>query len=153
MIRKVVSALPLTNILLVVAGAALVVIVGPLVMLSAGLWQDWWDRANPVAIASVAHVERPDPTTLRLQLWVTRKRDCEALKMVGLTGESPETMLGATTMRREDNAQPLSYPAGVRILSQPWLLSPVYGHHLQIYGYYDCDGRIVKQRIVDEVLQ
>jgi len=151
-IRRLAQGLPWTNITLVAVGAMIVIVTGPLLMISTGIWQDWLDAVNPVATAKVAMSERVDPETLRLQLWVTRQRNCETLKMIGLTGPDAKQMQGATVMRREDNEPPLSYPVGVTILSRPWLLSPVYGNHLWIYGYYDCDGRVVKQRIVDEVL-
>jgi hypothetical protein len=32
------------------------------------------------------------------------------------------------------------------------MMSPVYGPHIWVYGYYDCDDRVVKQRLIDEVL-
>jgi hypothetical protein len=153
MIRKVAAAVPLTNIVIAAIGASLVVILGPLVMLSAGIWQAWFDEAHPVASAEVASIERIDQQTIRLQLLVTRNRDCETLKMVGLTGPDAAHMQGATVLRREDNLPPLSYPVGVTILSRPWILSPVYGPRLWLYGYYDCDDRVVKQRLVDEVIK
>jgi hypothetical protein len=152
MMRKVVSAVPVTNIVMASVGALLVVIVGPLVMLSASIWQDWFDAANPVAVAKVAAVEKPNPDTLRMQFWVTRERECETLKMIGFTGPDDAHMQGATVLRREDNLPPISYPVGVTVLSQHWILSPVYGKKLWVYGYYECGDRVVKQRIIDEVV-
>jgi len=38
------------------------------------------------------------------------------------------------------------------VLSRPWMMSPVYGPHVWIYGYYDCADRVVKQRLIDERL-
>jgi hypothetical protein len=152
MMQRVVRAIPVTNILMASIGALLVVVIGPLVMLSASIWQDWFDRANPVAVAEVALAEHVDSNTLRLQLYVTRQRECETMKMVGFTGPDEFHMQGASVLKREDNLPPISYPVGVRVLSRHWLLSPVYGDNLWLYAYYECNKRIVKQRIVDTVI-
>jgi hypothetical protein len=61
-------------------------------------------------------------------------------------------MAAATIMQREDGLAPISYPVGVTVLSRPWMMSPIYGVHIWIYGYYQCDSRVVKQRIIDERL-
>jgi hypothetical protein len=138
--------------LLFVTGALAFAVAAPIIMFSFASLLALYDAAFPVAEARLAKVERIDPETIRLQLYVTRKRDCETLRVVGFTGLSRTDMQAATTMRREDGADPISYPVGVTVLSRPWLLSPVVGPHLWIYGYYECDSRIVKQRLIDEVL-
>jgi len=152
MMMRAVKAMPWTNILLVAVGALVAIIAAPLVLFSISTLTLWYDEANPVADARLAMVERVDPETIRIQLYVTRKRECETLRVVGFTGPNRNAMEAATTMRREDGADPISYPVGVTVLSRKWLLSPVYGPHLWIYGYYECDDRIVKQRLIDEVL-
>jgi len=152
MMMHAVRSIPWANITLVALGALLAIIAAPLVLFSISTLTVWYDEANPVADAKIAKIERINPETIRLQLYVTRKRDCETLRVVGFTGQNRNAMEAATTMRREDGEDPISYPVGVTVLSRTWILSPVYGPHLWIYGYYSCDDRVVKQRLIDELI-
>jgi len=148
MITRIVGVIPWLNISLVAIGATLAAIAAPLVMFSIASLTALYDQAFPVAEARIAEATHIDEG-LRLRLYVTRLRDCETLKVEGFSGQI-EAMVAATIMRREDGVAPISSPVGVTVLSRPWILSPVYGPHLWIYGYYACGDRVVKQRLIDE---
>lgn len=141
-----------SNIAMFVMGGLLAMVAAPLLFYSAGTLLDWYDAANPVAAVKVASLERVPPDAVRMSMYVTRKRDCETLRMAAFTGGSDSDMQAATTVRREDGAAPISYPVGITVLSQPWLISPVVGAKLKFLGYYDCDTRIVRQLLVDTVI-
>jgi hypothetical protein len=148
MMRRVVGVIPWMNISLVAIGATIAAIAAPLVMFSVASLTALYDQAFPVAEAKIAEATHVDEG-LRLRLYVTRFRDCETLKVEGFSG-TLDAMVAASMMRREDGEAPISYPVGVTVLSRPWSMSPIYGPHLWIYGYYGCDGRVVKQRLIDE---
>jgi hypothetical protein len=148
MIRRAITAVPWLNISLVAIGATIAAIVAPLVMFSVASLTALYDQAFPVAEARLAEATHVDEG-LRLRLYVTRFRDCETLKVEGFSGNL-DAMVSATMMRREDGEAPISYPVGVTVLSRPWIMSPIFGPHIWIYGYYGCGGRVVKQRLIDQ---
>jgi hypothetical protein len=71
--------------------------------------------------------------------------------VAGFTGAGPRD-LAAGWMRKEDGTEMSTYPPGTRIASAPWLLSPVFGPYLLVVGYYDCAGRVVPVRLIDQVV-
>ena len=148
---RVVRAFPWANVMLFLGGALLVAVAAPIIAFSFASLLALYDDAFPVAEAKLAKAEIVDDK-LRFQLFVTRRRDCETLKIEGFSGPHRLAMAAATIMKREDGLAPISYPVGVTVLSRPWMMSPVYGPHIWIYGYYDCDDRVVKQRLIDERL-
>ena len=148
----VVRAFPWANVMLFLGGALLVAVAAPIIAISFASLLALYDDAFPVAEAKLARSEMVDAETLRFQLYVTRRRDCETLKIEGFSGPHRLAMAAATIMQREDGLAPISYPVGVTVLSRPWMMSPIYGVHIWIYGYYQCDSRVVKQRIIDERL-
>ena len=134
-------------------GALCMLIAAPLVIQSWQWMHEWYDRVNPPAKAALMSHEYLDATTLRLRFAVTRgSRECEFVRLQGYTGATLGQMQLATTMRREDGQDPATYPSGSTVRSQPWLLAPVYGKQLLIVGHYDCTGRLVRSRLIDEVL-
>jgi hypothetical protein len=141
------------DVALLALGALSMMVLAPIVMFSAATLLAMYDEAHPVAAAELASAERVGDDALRLQLYVTRRRDCQTLKIEGFSGPHRLAMTASTIMRREDGSTPISYPMGVTVLSRPWMMSPIYGPHIWVYGYYDCDDRVVKQRLIDEVLQ
>ena len=134
-------------------GLLTALLIFPLAVQSTNWLQDWYDESNPVVQAKLLKAEYATPEALRLQFLVTRKRDCEFVRLLGMTGSGPSDMQLATTLRREDGADPISYPAGVTSTSRTWLLAPVYGPHLMIWGYYACDDRLVRTKMIDEVIK
>jgi hypothetical protein len=151
MMIKMMRSIPWGNVALFMGGAMLVAIAAPIVAFSFASLLALYDDAFPVAEAKLARAEIVDDK-LRFQLYVTRRRDCETLKIEGFSGPHRLAMAAATIMKREDGLAPISYPVGVTVLSRPWMMSPLYGPHIWIYGYYDCDDRVVKQRLIDQVL-
>lgn len=141
-----------SNVAMFVLGGIAAMVAAPLLFYSAGTLLDWYDAANPVAQVKVASLERVPPDAVRMSLYVTRLRDCETLRMTAFTGSSDADMHMATTVRREDGAGVVSYPVGITVLSQPWLISPVVGPRLKFLGQYDCDTRVVRQVLVDTVI-
>ena len=148
----VVRAFPWANVMLFLGGALLVAVTAPIIAFSFASLLALYDKAFPVADAKLATVEMIDPQTMRFQLYVTRRRDCETLKVEGFSGPHRLAMVAANTMGREDGRPPISYPVGVTVLSRPWVMSPINGKHLWVYGYYDCADRVVKQLLIDERL-
>lgn len=135
------------------AGAFTMLVAAPIVIESWNWLQDWYDQANPPATATLVSAEMVEPSVLRLRFLVRRGgRECEFVKLNGYTGQAISQMQIATMLRREDGQDPASYPAGVTVASQPWLLAPVYGPRLLIVGHYDCSGRMVRARLIDEAL-
>ena len=148
---RVVRSIPWGNVALFLGGALLVAIAAPIVAFSFASLLALYDDAFPVAEAKLARAEYSEATnSIRFQLYVTRRRDCETLKIEGFSGPHRLAMASAAIMKREDGMAPISYPVGVTVLSRPWMMSPVYGPHIWIYGYYDCNDRVVKQRLIDE---
>ena len=141
-----------SNAMMFLAGGLVAMVAAPLLFYSAGTLLDWYDAANPVATVKVASLERVPPDAVRMTLHVTRQRDCETLRMMAFTGNSDADMHLATTVRREDGGGVVSYPVGITVLSQPWLISPVVGPRLNFIGHYDCDTRVVRQLLVDTVI-
>jgi hypothetical protein len=137
-----------------VLGAFSMLVAAPIVIESWNWLQDGYDRAHPPAKAVLVSHEFVEPTTLRMRFIVTRSsRACEFVRLTGFTGATLGQMQIATTLRREDGQDPASYPAGSTVTSQPWVMSPVYGGQLLIVGHYDCTGRMVRTRLIDEVLR
>jgi hypothetical protein len=138
---------------LALLGAASMLVAAPIVIESWNWLQDWYDQANPPATASLVSHEIIPPNTLRMRFLVRRsERECEFVRLNGYTGNNLLTMNPATTLRREDGNDPASYPSGVTVESRPWILAPVYGPRLLIVGHYDCTGRMVRTRLIDQDL-
>lgn len=134
-------------------GAFSMLVAAPIVIESWNWLQDWYDQSNPPATAALVSAELVEPTTLRMRFMVRRgNRQCEFVKLNGFTGHAIGQMQVATTLRREDGLDPASYPSGVTVESQPWILAPVYGPRLLIVGHYDCSGRVVRTRLIDETV-
>jgi hypothetical protein len=140
------------NGFVVILGMLTALILFPVITSSVHWIQDWYDEQNPVVTAKLVRAEHVDPQTLRLQFLVTRNRDCEFIRLLGMTGNGLHDMQLATSVRREDGSDPISYPPGLTAVSRPWLLSPVFGPRLMLWGYYDCDDRVVRTRMLDEVI-
>jgi hypothetical protein len=141
------------NVVTAALGLLTALLIFPLAVQSMHWLQDWYDASNPVVQARLLKAEHVEPDALRLQFVVTRKRDCDFVRLLGMTGNGPSDMQIATTLRREDGADPISYPAGVTTVSRTWLLAPVYGPHLMLWGYYACDDRLVRTKMIDEVVK
>ena len=141
------------NALAIFLGGLTALLIFPLTVESMNWLRDWYDENNPVVTAKLVRAEHVDPQTLRLQFLVTRNRDCEFVRLLGMTGSGPSDMQLATMLRREDGSDPASYPAGITALSRTWVLSPVYGPRLMLWGYYDCNDRMVRTRMIDEVIK
>ena len=140
------------NAVTIFLGLLTALLIFPLAVQSMNWLQAWYDESNPVVTASIVKAEYVDPQTLRLQFLVVRHRDCEFVRLLGMTGTGPSDMQIATKLHREDGSDPISYPAGITSLSRPWILSPVYGPRLMLWGYYSCDDRMVRTRMIDQVI-
>lgn len=141
------------NLLTMALGLLTALLVFPIAVESTAWLRDWYDDNNPVVVAKLARAEPIDAHQLRLQFLITRKRDCEFIRLVGMTGGGPSAMQLATTLRREDGVEPSSYPTGVTALSRTWILAPVYGPRLMLWAYYDCSDRVVRTKMIDEVIR
>ena len=143
----------ISDVVWMTLGAFSMLVAAPIVIESWNWLQDWYDRANPPATASLISSEIVEPSSLRLRFLVRRSgRECEFVRLNGYSGHAIGQMQIANTLRREDGQDAASYPAGVTVASQPWLMSPVYGPRLLIVGHYDCSGRLVRTRLIDELL-
>lgn len=140
-----------TDLLMAVLGGLACLLIFPLSVQSIVWMQAWYDLRNPPATASLASAAPLNTDTMRFRMFVTRHRDCEFLRLVGFTG-TPKDLQVATTLRREDGTDPVSYPVGTTALSRSWILSPVYGPNFHLWGYYECDSRIVRTQLLDELL-
>ena len=133
-------------------GALLSLLFAPIVMLAWTQIQDTLDERSPPVVTSLFRIDRIDPNTVQVQIYVTRNRDCDFVKVTAFTGKALLDMRSAC-VRRADCGEPVSYPVGITILSQPWVISPMSGPVVQMYGYYDCNDRLVKVKLLDEVLK
>lgn len=140
------------NAFVVFLGMLTALIMFPVITSSVHWLQDWYDESNPVVTAKLIRAEHVDKQTLRLQFLLTRNRDCDFVRLMGMTGNTLADMQLATSVRREDGSDPISYPSGVTAISRTWLLSPVYGPRLMLWGWYDCDDRMVRTKMIDEVI-
>jgi hypothetical protein len=140
------------NLLTMALGLLTALLIFPLAVQSTQWLQDWYDESNPVVKAKLMKAERVDQDTLRLQFLVTRQRDCEFVRLFGMTGTSSLDMYAAF-VRREDGEEPVSYPTGITVASRNWLLSPVRGNRLMLWAYYDCADRLVRTKMIDEVIK
>lgn len=141
------------NALTIALGLLTALLIFPLAVESTNWLRDWYDDNNPVVVARLAKAEPVGADALRLQFLITRKRDCEFIRLAGMTGGGPSDMQIATTLRREDGAEPTSYPPGITALSRTWILAPVYGPRLMLWAYYDCSDRVVRTKMIDEVIR
>lgn len=141
------------NALTMVFGLLTALLVFPVAVESTNWLRDWYDDSNPVVTAKLLKAEPIEGNGLRMQFLVTRKRDCEFIKLMGMTGGGPSDMQIATTLRREDGEDPVSYPTGVSAVSRNWILSPVYGPRLMLWAFYDCSDRVVRTKMIDEVIK
>jgi hypothetical protein len=141
------------NALTIGLGLLTALLIFPLAVESTNWLKDWYDDNNPVVTAKLVKAEPIDEHSLRLQFMVTRKRDCNFVRLFGMTGRGPNDMQAATVLRREDGSEPNSYPTGVTALSRNWVLAPVYGPRLMLWAYYDCSDRVVRTKMIDEVIR
>jgi hypothetical protein len=143
----------LSDFFWLMAGALCMLIIAP-IAIESWAWLRAWDAAkNPPVVASLLDASMISNDTMRVRLTLTRHEDCDFVRLVGFTGPAAGPLQLATMLRREDGAAPISYPMGVPIISQPWVISPVYGPRLMLLGYYDCDERLVRTKLVDEVVK
>lgn len=133
-------------------GVFLALAMSPLVLMSVDSVRAWYDKAFPPSVMSINSVQRVDETTIRLRFNVTRKRPCTFTRMVGFSGASHAEMEPAQTLRKADSSPPIDYPVGITVLSPAWLMSPIRGPHIVLYGHYNCDGRVVPAVVIDEVI-
>ena len=138
------------NLVAFLIGGFLALLMAPVVVEASKWLLDWYDDARPPSSAKLVKVERAGDG-LRLQFEITRHRDCDFINLVGFTGSGPTDMQIATILRREDGSAPQSYPAGVTAISRVWWLWPTYGPRLVVYGYYDCAGRAVRTKMIDQL--
>lgn len=141
------------NIVTMGLGLLTALLVFPIAVESTNWLKDWYDDNNPVVVARLVKAEPIGDDALRLQFMVTRKRDCEFIRLMAMTGGGPSDMQIATTLRREDGIEPNSYPTGVTALSRNWVLSPVFGPRLMLWAFYDCSDRVVRTKMIDEVIR
>ena len=141
------------NVLTMSLGLLTALLIFPIAVESTNWLKAWYDDSNPVVSARILKAEMIDEDSLRLQFVITRRRDCEFIRLLGMTGSGPTDMQLATSLKREDGADPISYPTGVTAVSQPWVLSPVYGPRLMMWAYYDCSDRVVRTKMIDEVIK
>jgi hypothetical protein len=152
-ILRAIKSFPWINTGLFALGGLLFAVAAPVVIESWAWLNAWYDRAHPPATAKLASHEYIDATTLRLRFVVTRSaRECEFVRLNGFSGPDLTQMQPATTLRREDGIDASSYPSQSTTRSSPWVMSPVYGPRLLIVGHYDCSGRLVRTRLIDEML-
>ena len=130
-------------------GAAFSLILSPIIFLGTEALQRNWIDANPPVEMELLWVKRMDPAAIQMRFAVTRKADCEFVRMIGFTGTDSQNMHPALEIRKFDGSDPVSYPLNIRVLSPIWVLSPVYGKKLVLRGYYDCDGHITKLKVID----
>ena len=133
-------------------GGFIALLLAPAVAESSHWLQDWYDKRSPPVEAQMASHEVIAPDSLRVRLLITRQRDCMFVRLVAFTGGTSGDMNLALTVRREDGADPVSYPTGITVLSRPWVISPVYGKRLILIGHYECGNRLVRTTLIDEVL-
>lgn len=129
-------------------GAALSLLVAPLVTQAWHHINDMRDANNPPARATVAEAVYTDDRTLQMRFSVQRALDCDFLRLTGFTGKSLLDMQPAT-VRRADGEDPVSFPVGLTVLSNWWYVAPVTGPLVRLYAYYDCDGRLVRTLLID----
>jgi hypothetical protein len=143
----------LINLAWMMSGALCMLLVAPVAIESYSWLRTWHDEHSPPVSASLLSADWVADDTLRLRMLITRNEDCDFVRMVGFTGPAAGPLQLATTLRREDGAAPASYPVGVPIISQPWVISSVYGPRLMLYGYYDCNERLVRTKLIDKVIK
>jgi hypothetical protein len=141
------------NALAVGLGLLTALLIFPLAVESTNWLRNWYDDNNPVITAKLLRAEKIDQDALQLQFLITRHRDCDFIRLMGMTGNGPSDMQVATTLRREDGSEPVSYPSGVTVVSQPWRIAPIYGPRLMLWAYYDCSDRVVRSKMIDEVIK
>lgn len=140
---------------LVVFGASTGFFMLPFIVSSSHWLQDMYDDTNPPSDMKIIHYEYIDKQTLRIQFQVKRNRNCIFNELEGYTGIDAEGayLSPAVVLKREDGYQPLSYPLGVTIISPPWIMSPVVGPRVLLYGIYLCENRQVRVKVIDTVLR
>lgn len=132
-----------------VLGVFIALAVTPLIAAGVATLQALYDESNPPARFALYSALKVD-NSLRMRFRVTRERDCIFLNMAGMSGSPTGPLESATVLRREDGEAARQYPVGVAVLSPPWIMSPVYGPRVVLHGYYDCDGRLLKPKLIDQ---
>lgn len=130
-------------------GAAFSLILAPAVFLGVEQLRRNWDAANPPVEMDILWVRTVATGAIQVQFKVTRKEDCEFVRLIGFTGPDAKNMVPALEMRKVDGSDPISYPMGISVKSPIWHLSPVYGKKLILRGYYDCEGRVFRSKVID----
>jgi hypothetical protein len=110
------------------------------------------NEVRPPVVTALYRAEKIDANTVQVQMYITRKQDCDFVRATAFTGQNTTDMRAATA-RRADGSDPISYPVGITVLSHPWHITPINGPLVQMYGYYDCNDRLVKVRLVNEVIR
>ena len=132
-------------------GAVLSMMFAPLIFMA---WLNMFetiDELRPPVKMTLASAEKIDSETLRIKYYVTRYDDCFFVKMTGFSGTVMSGM-NPLAIHRSDNEPPIDYPVGMTILSNAWDLHPIKGPRITTYGYYDCGGRLVKTKLIDEAI-
>lgn len=140
------------DVLFVVGGGVLALVLFPLIAISVSTLQTMADKAWPPAVMSIHSSEFIDPSTLKMRFDVTRKKPCRFLSMSGFSGSTYDDMQPALSLHKADNSLPQDYPVGITVTSPPWLMYPVFGPRIMLYGRYDCDSRSVTSLVIDEVI-
>ena len=133
-------------------GGLIALLLAPVVSSAMHWLTDLYDSRHPPVKTTLAFSSRPTPDTLRVRLMVTRLRDCDFARLIAMTGPDKHHMELATSVAREDGELPVNYPAGETVLSQPWLIRPVFGQRLLLIGHYECGDRVVRVKMIDEVV-
>ena len=139
------------DFLFVVGGGAVALVLFPLVAISVNTLQQLADKAWPPAVMKIHSAEYVTPDTLKLRFDVTRKKPCTVIDMSGYSGPGYEAMQ-PNVLRKADNTPPKNYPVGITVTSPPWLMGPIAGPRIMVYGTYDCDSRHVTTLVIDEVV-
>ena len=135
-----------------VVGGIVALLLMPLAMYSMTTIQVMVDTAWPPTKMAIHSAKYTDPVTLEMQFEVTRQKECSFTRMVGFSGDGRLDMEPAATLRKLDKSDVINYPVGITVISPPWVMFPIFGPHIMIYGHYDCNGRQVRQLVIDEVV-
>lgn len=124
-------------------GSLLALVLIPLLSLAWQQTYEVYDRHNPPVSMKLATYEIDAENRLHMRFFVTRHDDCNFLKIQGYSG-SLLTEMQPSTVRRLDGEEPVSYPVGITVLSNTWVMYPLHGSNIQLQGYYECGSRIVR---------
>lgn len=132
-------------------GSVMALVLIPLLSLGWQRTYEFYDRNNPPVSMRVASYELDAERRLYMRFYVTRHDDCAFLKMQGYSGPTSETMQPSTA-RRLDGETPIDYPLGITVLSNTWVVYPIYGSEIRLQGYYACGTRIVRPILLETTI-